>query len=85
MLSTPAAALFGSQNATSGAFRLKFDANAVEHCAVMSTPLNRPVALNVKSTGWPAFGTVNIAVTGLNVPGVNAGIVTVAFVALTSE
>ena len=76
--------MVGSQNVTSGAFRLKFDATAAEHCALISTPLNLDVALNVKSTAWPVFGTVNVAVTGLNVPGVNAGIVTVAFVALTS-
>ena len=55
------------------------------HCARISTPAKRLVALNVKSTACPGFGTVNVAVTGLNVPGVNAGIVTVAFVALTSE
>jgi len=36
----------------------------------------------VKSTGCDEFGTVKVAVTGLNVPGVNAGMVTFAFVAL---
>ena len=51
----------------------------------MNTPLNRLVALKVKSTGWPLFGTVKVAVTGLKVPIVNAGILTVAFVALTNE
>jgi hypothetical protein len=77
--------LFDSQNDTSGAFRLKPDCFAPPpHCALISTPLNRLVALNVKSTGWLVFGTVNVAVTGPTVPGVNAGIVTVAFVALIS-
>ena len=85
-LSTPAVRFSGSQNDTSGAFRLKPDCGFVPppHCALISTPLNLDVALNVKSTGWLVFGIVNVAVTGLNVPGVNAGIVTVAFVALTS-
>jgi hypothetical protein len=86
MLFTPAVRLFDSQNDTSGAFRLKPDCGFVPppHCARISTPLNLDVALNVKSTGWPVFGIVNVAVTGLNVPGVNAGIVTTAFVALIS-
>jgi hypothetical protein len=80
-----AVALFDSQNETSGAFRLNAGpAAAAEHCALITTPLNRLVALNVRSTGWPAFGTVNVAVTGLNVPIVNAGIFTTAFVALIS-
>jgi hypothetical protein len=84
-LSTPAVRFTGSQNDTSGAFRLNAgSAAAAEHCALINTPLNLDVALNVRSTGWLVFGTVNVAVTGLNVPGVNAGIVTVAFVALTS-
>ncbi len=75
-----------SQNDISGTFRLNADpANAEGHCALISTPLNRLVALKVKSTGWPAICLVNVAVTGLNVPIVNAGIFTVAFVALTNE
>ena len=80
-------ALPDSQNDTSGVFMLKPDEGFVPppHCAWIRTPLKRPVALNVKSTGWPVFGTVNVAVTGLNVPSGNAGIFTVAFVALTSE
>ena len=63
---------------------LNIGADAAPHCALISTPLNRPVALRVKSTGWPAFGLVKVAVTGLNVPGVNAGMLTIAFVALTN-
>ena len=76
----------GSQNDRSGTFMLKPDCGFVPppHCALISTPLNRLVALNVKSTGWPAFGLVKVAVTGLNVPDVNNGIVTTAFVALSS-
>ena len=35
----------------------------------------------MKSTGCPGFGIVKVAVTGLNVPGGNPGIVTLAFVA----
>ena len=35
-------------------------------------------------TGKFGLGTVKVAVTGLNVPGVNAGIVTTAFEALTT-
>ena len=79
--------LSGSQNDRSGAFRPKPDpAIAVAvHCARISTPENLVAALKVKSTGWAVFGTLNIAVTGLNVPIVNAGILTVAFVALTNE
>jgi hypothetical protein len=54
-LSTLAVRLFDSQNDTSGAFRLSESAAAglaaAEHCALISTPLNRLVALNVKSTG----------------------------------
>ena len=44
----------------------------------------REVALSVKSTGSEAFGLVNVAVTGSNVPTGNAGIVTFAFVAETT-
>jgi hypothetical protein len=77
--------VLGSQNEMSGTFMLN-EGSALDapHCALISTPLNRLVALKVKSTGWPAFGLVNVAVTGLNVPGVNAGILTTAFVALSS-
>ena len=41
-------------------------------------------ALRVKSTGRLGLVAVKVAVTGLNVPGVNAGMFTVAFVALTT-
>ena len=41
-------------------------------------------ARRVKSTGCPGFGIVNVAVTGLYVPRGNDGIVTFAFVALTT-
>ena len=86
-LFTPAVMFSGSQNDMSGAFRLNPDAGFVAppHCALISTPENLPVARNVKSTGWPVSGTVNVAVTGLNVPIGNAGMFTVAFVALISE
>ena len=84
-LFTPAVRLFGSQNETSGAFMLNAGAAGAPHCALISTPLKRLVALKVKSTARPAFGLVNVAVTGLNVPGVKAGIVTIALVALTNE
>ena len=87
-LLTPAVRLFGSQNDTSGAFRLNAAPSALAgtpHCALMNTPLNAADALSVKSTGRPAFGLVNVAVTGAVVPTVNAGIVTTAFVALISE
>ena len=76
-----------SQNETSGAFRLNADSGlaATPHCARMNTPLNAADALRVKSTGCPAFGLVKVAVTGLTVPGVNAAMLTTAFVALISE
>ena len=60
------------------------DAAGAPHCALINTPLKRVVARSVKSTARPAFGLVNVAVTGLNVPGVNAGMLTIAFVALTN-
>ncbi len=85
-LFTPAVRLFGSQNETSGAFRLNAgSADVPPHCALISTPLKRVVALKVKSTGCDVFGIVNVVVTGPNVPSVNAGMFTVAFVALTSD
>ena len=80
----PAVKLFDSQNETSGALILNAGAAGAPHCALINTPLKRVVALNVKSTGWPAFGLVKVAVTGLNVPGVKAGMLTIAFVALTN-
>lgn len=81
----PAVKLFGSQNDMSGSLMLNAGwALTAPHCALMSTPLNRVVALNVKSTGWLVFGTVKVAVTGLNVPGVNDGMLIVAFVALST-
>ena len=47
-----AVALFGSQNEMSGAFILNPDAiEPPEHCALISTPENLEVALNVRSTG----------------------------------
>ena len=58
---------------------------APPHWARISTPLNRVVARSVKSTGCPVFGTVKVAVTGSNVPNAKAGMLTLAFVALTSE
>lgn len=54
------------------------------HCARISTALCRADARSVKSTGCPGFGIVNVAVTGLYVPRGNDGIVTFAFVALTT-
>ena len=54
------------------------------HWARISIELALADALSVKSVGCPGFGRVNVAVTGLNVPGGNAGIVTFAFVAETS-
>jgi len=59
-------------------------APGAEHCARISTELTREDALSVKSTGCDPFGRVNVVVTGLNVPGGNAGIVTFAFVAETT-
>ena len=41
-------------------------------------------ARNVKSTGRAGLITVNVAVTGAIVLGVNAGMVTIALVALTT-
>src|SRR5687767_4151342 len=61
------------------------DAAPALHWARISTPLNRVVACRVKSTGCPAFGTVKPAAPGPSVPNGNAGMFTVAFVALTSE
>ena len=84
-LFTPAVTLFGSQNETSGAYMLNAGAAGAGHCALINTPLNRVVALKVKSTARPAFGLVNVAVTGLNVPIGNPGMVITAFVALTRE
>ena len=42
-------------------------------------------ARSVKSTGWPPAGIVNVAITGSNVPHGKFGIVTFAFVELTTE
>ncbi len=64
---------------------LNIGADAAPHRALISTPVNRAVALRVKSTGRPVFGTENVAVTGANVPIGKAGMFTVAFVALTNE
>ncbi len=85
-LFTPAVTLFGSQNDRSGGLRLK-PAGAVPapHCALIRTALILAPARNVKSTGWAGLGTVNVAVTGAVVPNGNAGIVTFALVALTTE
>jgi hypothetical protein len=55
-----------------------------EHCARIRSAFVLAEALNVKSTGCPGFGTVNVAVTGLNVPCGNAGMFTFAFVELTT-
>jgi hypothetical protein len=55
------------------------------HWARIITALDRAEARSVKSTGWPAAGIVNVAVTGLNVPGGKAGMFTFAFVAFTRE
>lgn len=52
--------------------------------ALINTPPRRVAALRVKSTGWLVLGTVKVAVTGLIVPGVNAGILTTAFVAVVT-
>ena len=54
------------------------------HCARIRIALVRAEALSVKSTGCDGLGTVNVAVTGVKVPGRNAGIDTLAFVALTT-
>lgn len=58
--------------------------DAAVHCALMRTARMRDDALRVKSTACPVFGRVNVAVTGLNVPGANAGIVTIALDELTT-
>lgn len=55
-----------------------------EHCARINIAFCLDDARKVKSTACPGFGIVNVAETGLTVPGVNAAIVTLAFVALTS-
>ena len=56
---------------------------APAHCdlikmAVGTPTCNPPAALRVKSTGRFGLDAVKVTVTGLNVPGVNAGILTVA-------
>ena len=81
---TLAVVLLASQNDMSGAAE-RDPATDPPHCARISTPLNRVVARSVKSTACPGLGTVKVAVAGLNVPIVNAGMFTLAFVALTSE
>ncbi|MEO6050786.1 MAG: hypothetical protein ABIP78_05565, partial [Pyrinomonadaceae bacterium] len=50
----------------------------VPHLARMNTAWNVLAALRVKSTGSAGFGTKNVTTTGAVVPGVNAGIVTIA-------
>jgi len=52
------------------------------HWALISTADARDDARSVKSTACAGFGIVNVAVTGSNVPEVNAGMVTLALVAL---
>lgn len=54
------------------------------HCARIRIAFRLADARSVKSTAWPGFGIVNVAVTGLTVPGGNGGIVTFAFVELTT-
>jgi len=60
------------------------DRAALGHCALIRTVLTREDALSVKSTGSAELGLVNVAVTGLNVPIGNPGIVTFALVAETT-
>ena len=55
------------------------------HWARIRIPLNRVVALTVKSTGCPGLGTVKVAVAGLKVPIGKAGMFTFALVELTKE
>lgn len=75
-----------SQNEISGNTGPEFTTRASPpHCALIRTTLMRADARSVKSTGCDGFGIVNVTVTGLNVPNGNCGIVTLAFVALTTE
>lgn len=57
---------------------------APAHRALMDTAFIRDDARKMKSTGCPGLGIVNVAVTGLNVPGVKIGTFTFALVALTN-
>ena len=54
------------------------------HRALMLAAWNVLAALKVKSTANPGFIGVNVTTTGAVVPGVNAGILTIALVALTN-
>lgn len=54
------------------------------HCARISNAFALDDALRVKSTGCPGFGIVNVAVTGAVVPDVKPGMLTFAFVELTT-
>ncbi len=54
------------------------------HCALIKMAWVEFAARKVISTGSAGLTTVKVTVTGLNVPGVNAGIVTTAFVTLTT-
>ena len=54
------------------------------HWARISSPFERADVRRVKSTGCPGFGIVNVVVTGLTVPRLNAGTVTLALLLLTT-
>ena len=54
----------------------------VPHVARIKTAWNRLAARNVKATGSAGLMAVNVTLTGANVPGVNAGMLTTA---LTTE
>jgi len=69
----------GIQNDAYGTDRkagCSFDDVAALQRARMRTTFRRDSARSVKSTGRAELGTVKVAVTGLNVPDVNAGITT---------
>ena len=73
----------GSQNEVSGrpVLDASFLAAAEPQWPRISTEFSRAEARSVKSTGWPAFWTENVVVTGWYVPAANDGIATLAFAA----
>lgn len=56
-----------------------------EHFARISTAFDLAEALKVKSTGCPGFGRAKTILTGSNVPNGKAGILTTAFIELTTD
>ena len=54
------------------------------HCALIKMAWVEFAARKVISTGSAGLTAVKVTVTGLNVPGVNAGIITTAFTLLTT-